>query len=65
MLTIGRKDGESVVIGEDIRVVLIRSKHGSARIGIEAPADVKILRNELLGTEPKGQPPLTTAPVPE
>ena len=47
MLVIGRRDGEKILIGPDIEVVLVRSRSGEARLGIEAPSDVVILREEL------------------
>ena len=47
MLVIGRRDGERIVIGPDIEVVLVRSRAGEARLGIEAPSNVVILREEL------------------
>jgi carbon storage regulator len=47
MLVIGRRDGERILIGPDIEVVLVRSRSGEARLGIEAPDHVVILREEL------------------
>ena len=47
MLVIGRRDGERIFIGPDIEVVLVRSRAGEARLGIEAPSNVVILREEL------------------
>jgi len=51
MLVIGRRDGERILIGPDIEVVLVRSRSGEARLGIEAPSDVVILREELENPE--------------
>ena len=46
MLVLSRKIGESVVIGEGI-VVKVISTHGSyARIGIDAPKEVRVDRLE-------------------
>jgi len=47
MLVLGRKEGEAIVIGEDIVVVFLRDGKGGARIGIEAPGR-EISRAELL-----------------
>ena len=48
-LVVTRKVGESVRIGEDIRVTLGRShRDGAYRLIIEAPRCLKILREELL-----------------
>jgi carbon storage regulator CsrA len=44
MLNLGRKPGEFVVIGNDIRVYVKRVKaDGSVVLGIEAPQEFKIL----------------------
>jgi carbon storage regulator len=48
MLILTRKIDQAVYIGNDIKVVLIASEWGRARIGIEAPDDVHIVREELL-----------------
>jgi carbon storage regulator len=47
MLVIGRLPGQKVQIGKDVTLTLL-SVHGNrARIGIEAPDDTAILREEL------------------
>lgn len=51
MLTISRKKGQSVLIGDDIEVFVGNIEGGSVRISIKAPADVQILRNELVDKE--------------
>lgn len=48
MLILQRKQDEAVLIGDDIRVVVLRSESGGARLGIEAPAHVTILREEIV-----------------
>lgn len=47
MLVLSRKTGESVVIGNSVRVVVIESSAGGVRLGFEAPADVSIYRDEV------------------
>jgi len=47
MLVLSRKPGETVVIGSDIRLKVLRIQGGRVRIGIDAPGDVAILREEL------------------
>jgi carbon storage regulator len=47
MLVLTRKTGESVVIGNSIRIVVIESSSGGVRLGFEAPADVSIYRDEV------------------
>jgi carbon storage regulator len=48
MLILGRRPGDAIVIGNGIRIVLLACDHRGARIGIEAPDDVSIVREEIL-----------------
>jgi carbon storage regulator len=47
MLVLTRKKGESVLIGEDIEVTVIKSDDGSVKLAINAPKNITILRREL------------------
>ena len=47
MLTLTRKLGESIRIGDDIVVIVKEIKGKQVRIGIEAPRDVYVCREEL------------------
>lgn len=47
MLVLTRKEGEQIRIGEDVIVTVVRVSGDKIRIGIEAPAQTLILRNEL------------------
>ena len=47
MLILSRRDGEGLSIGPGIRIVVLGSDHRGVRLGIEAPSDVRILRDEL------------------
>ena len=47
MLVLSRKVGESVLISESIRVTVVQSANGRIRLGIDAPPEVKVLREEL------------------
>ena len=48
MLVLSRKAMQSVMIGSDIRITVVRVEGNQVRIGVEAPQDVRILRGELL-----------------
>lgn len=48
MLILSRHAGEAIIVGGDIRVVLLASDRGGARIGIDAPAHISILREEIV-----------------
>jgi carbon storage regulator len=47
MLIIRRKQGECILIGESIRVRVVELSPGRVKIGIEAPPEVLILREEI------------------
>lgn len=47
MLVLTRRIGEGIVIDEDIRVTLLEDRDGKIRIGIEAPKEKKIYRQEI------------------
>lgn len=47
MLVLTRKVGERIQIGDQITLSVIRVQNGKVRIGIEAPDDVRVRRDEL------------------
>ena len=47
MLVLTRKNSESIMIGQDIKIEVIQCEEGKVRIGIEAPPHVKIYREEV------------------
>jgi carbon storage regulator len=57
MLVLTRKRAETIQIGEDIFIKVIRTGRTSVKIGIEAPANVRVIRGELLeGHDPVSAP---------
>jgi carbon storage regulator len=47
MLQLTRKPGQTIVIGENVRVHVIQLAGGAVRLGIEAPKSVPIYREEI------------------
>ena len=47
MLVITRKIGESFFVGDDVEIVLVNCGRDKAKIGINAPKDISVLRKEL------------------
>ncbi|MTC48940.1 carbon storage regulator CsrA [Providencia alcalifaciens] len=47
MLILTRRTGETVVIGDDVKVTVLGIKGCQVRIGIEAPKDTSIHREEI------------------
>ena len=52
MLVLSRKLNEEIIIGEDIRIKLVKIGGGRARLAISAPRSIGVRRAEL---EPKPQ----------
>lgn len=50
MLTLTRKVGESIRIGDDIEIIVKEIRRNQVRIGIVAPRDVAIYREEVYET---------------
>lgn len=51
MLVVSRKKSESILIGDDIEIIVTDIGAERVKIGIKAPKGVTILRRELLETE--------------
>lgn len=57
MLVLSRKTGERIMIGDKITLTVVRIGPNNVRLGIEAPRDLNIVREEL-------KPPETERPSP-
>jgi carbon storage regulator len=47
MLVLSRKLGEKIVIGENVRITVVKIDRNQIRIGIEAPNEVPVYREEI------------------
>jgi carbon storage regulator len=47
VLVLSRKVGERILIGDKIAVTVVKLGHGGVRIGIEAPEEMAVVREEL------------------
>jgi|SRR5579883_2441209 len=47
MLVLTRKPGEQIIIGDAIRITVVSIGHGRVKIGVEAPSNVSIDRQEV------------------
>ena len=47
MLVLSRRLGETIRIGDDIRITIADLRNGKVRIGVEAPKNVKVHREEV------------------
>ncbi len=68
MLVLSRKEGEEVVIGDNIRLTVVAIRGNQVRLGVTAPPDVAIQRDELrprgaeFGASPAPPPALGAEP---
>lgn len=47
MLALSRKQGESIVIGNNIEITVLEAKGNQVKIGISAPKSVPVYRKEI------------------
>lgn len=59
MLVLSRKPGERILIGNDIVVTVVRFQGGTVRLGIEAPREFAVIREELANGESATETPAT------
>jgi len=50
MLVISRKPGESLLIGDNIRITILSVSGDKVAVGIEAPREINVARQELTET---------------
>lgn len=58
MLVLSRKEKERVKLGDEITVTIVRVAGDKVRLGIEAPKEIRVLRDELIpyNTTPEQAP---------
>jgi carbon storage regulator len=47
VLVLSRKVGQKILIGDKIAVTVVKVGHGGVRIGVEAPPEMAVVREEL------------------
>jgi len=62
MLVLSRKVGERILIGDKITVTVVRVAQGIVRIGVEAPKELPIVREEIRD-QLQAKPPDQKTPV--
>jgi len=62
MLILSRRAGESFLIGADIRVTVLSARGNQVRIGIDAPKETTVHREEVYQRMQQGLPPLDDTP---
>ena len=52
MLVLSRKVGEPILVGDQITITVVRVTNGGVRLGIEAPGDLVVVREEVAKENP-------------
>lgn len=55
MLVLSRKPGERILIGDKVAITIVRIGPNTVRLGIDAPRDMNIVREELCAGAPEGE----------
>jgi carbon storage regulator len=66
MLVLSRKKDESIVINNDITIVVVEIRGDKVRLGVEAPKEVPVHRREVFEAIARGEPvdlPAVSAPA--
>ena len=53
MLVLSRKERQRIRLGDDITVTIVRLAGDQVRLGIDAPREIRVLRDELQPHEEK------------
>ena len=56
MLVLSRKKSESIVINDDVVITVVEVRGDKVRLGIQAPQEVPVRRNDLSPTDPVREP---------
>jgi carbon storage regulator len=51
MLIIRRREGESILLGEEVEVEILECGQGQVKLGIRAPREIVVLRKEIRAAE--------------
>ena len=58
MLVLSRKKNESIVVDDNIKVTVVEIRGDKVRLGIDAPREVPVHREEVYAAIRSGQPPV-------
>ena len=56
MLVLSRKKNESIVINDDITIVIVEIRGDKVRLGVEAPKEVPVHRKEVYDAIKRAEP---------
>jgi carbon storage regulator len=47
MLVLTRREGQSIMVDDDIKITILKINYGQVKIGIEAPNEIAVHREEV------------------
>lgn len=65
MLVLSRKKNESIVINNDITIIVVEIRGDKVRLGIEAPKEIPVHRREVYEAIQRSQAEAQAEPKPE
>ena len=63
MLVLSRKPGERILIGDKVAITIVRIGPNTVRLGIDAPRDMNIVREELCSDRSKDAEAVASRPA--
>lgn len=63
MLVLTRKPNQSIIIGDDIKITVVEVRGEQVRLGITAPKDIPVHRQEIYEAIQHGEPRIGAAPA--
>ncbi|MHB8902762.1 MAG: carbon storage regulator [Thermoguttaceae bacterium] len=63
MLVLSRKVGERILVGDNITITVVRMAQGVVRIGVDAPTDMPIVREEIKEQLASGKAERSSVPI--
>ena len=63
MLVLSRRPGEEILIGDDVRIIVLRTSGGCVKIGIDAPKSIPIRRKEIVTREDAWREETALSPI--
>ena len=63
MLVLSRKESQRIRLGDSIVITIVKISGDKVRVGIDAPTDVLVLRDELEAREPSVRPSVGREPL--
>ena len=54
-LVLSRKEGQSIVIGDNVTITVQQVKGGKVSLAVDAPREIPVLRSDAKNVEPKNR----------